>query len=164
MGIEFLPSLSLILYLPLILNLTEYAKESTMNRTVSIFVLATLMSTFCLIAQPTKAFSQTSITELGLQTLLDISIDITITFDDNSTAVTTLPANDDALITAPIGKEITKLTAGTKTVDIPMTPSPQTGWNIPNTPPGQTVTAYFEQTSDRWVQAPGYTYSISFSY
>ena len=125
-------------------------------------------SAFLLMGLPADLYSQTPITELGLQNLLDISIDITITFDDNSTFVVTIPANDDALIAAPTGKEITELTAGTKTVDLPMDPTTQTGWNIPGTPPGQDVTATARvRTMDHWwfgEAANTPIISVSFSY
>ena len=135
-----------------------------MNHSTSKIAALTFGSIFCLTIVLTPAHGQAAITDLGLQNLLDFSFDVTITFDDNSTATITLQAEDETSITAPSGKEITKLTAGTKTVGLPMSPSTQTGWNIPGTPQGQTVTAFFEQKSDVWAQHTGYSHRVSFSY
>ena len=139
-----------------------FLKEIIMDRPTMKIALLTCVSLLCFTLLPTQMFSQ-NITELELQNLTDISFDVTITYDDNSTETIALNAEDETLVTAPTGKSMLTLTAGTKTVALPMTPSPQTGWNIPGTPLEQTVSAFSRTDNVGWRDLYT-TPSISFTY
>ena len=112
-----------------------------MNSFTSRFFLLAALGALFLSIPSAQAFSQSGTPKLGLQSLLDFSFDVVLTFDDNSTQTVTLQPSDETVIDAPAGKTITSITAGTKTESLPLNPSPQTGWNIPNTPSGATVYA-----------------------
>ena len=112
-----------------------------MKNPIGKLTLALCACAFCLTVLPSSGYSQTTITELGLQNLLDVTLDVTITYDDNSTETVSLNSTSDVIVIAPAGKSMSKVKAGTKTVSLPMDPSPQTGWSIPGTLPGAIVVA-----------------------
>lgn len=68
---------------------------------------------------------------------------VVLTYDDNSTQAITLEPESEIVVTAPSSRYITHMKAGIKTVEIPMDPSTQTGWDIPDTPLGTTVYANY---------------------
>ena len=136
-SIHLLHLLSLVPFEALTGDDTHYTllfHREAMNKSVLNLTKLLYVSLLCLVLFPTTVFSQTAITELELRNQADFSFDVTITYDDNSTETIALNAEDETLVTAPSGKSMLTLTAGTKTVALPMTPSPQTGWNIPGTP------------------------------
>ena len=130
--------------------------------------LLSIIGILSLAVFPIQSFSQISVTKLDIENLLDVAIDITITYDDNTTMDVSLAANDQTTITAPSGKSIRTLTAGTKTVALLINPVAQTGWNILNTAPSETVTATFfdNGNGDAWgAQTPiTASPSVVFSY
>lgn len=123
----------------LIFTITSYLEAVMKQRFVkpAFPICATLA-----IALPTMLFSQTPvITELGIQNLLFVPIDVTVKFNDNTTETKTISDHDEEFFAAPAGKHIIQMIAGGKTVSIPLDPTTQTGWNFPNSCCAETIKA-----------------------
>jgi hypothetical protein len=72
------------------------------------------------------------VTELSVDNETGVAFSATVAFSDGTTTSLSVgAANASYIATAPAGTTITGFTAGSKTVAIPMAPSPQAGWNIP---------------------------------
>ena len=128
------------------------------------FTAIVFVSTTCLTVLPSRASSQTTIVELGVENNLDVDFDVVLTYSDNVDESVTVIAGSEVVFTAPSGKSILAIKVGGKTVDLPMIPSIQDGWNIPNTLPGGIVVASSYKRFDGIFIDPEQGIMMSFSY
>lgn len=134
---------------------SPFTFDSLMKHSMLTPAFAACIGLLYLLCLPTVSKGQCdTITGFTVKSLINITFDATITFSDNSTDTKAVAPSSEVLFVAPSGKTITKLTVGTKTVNLPMHPSPQSGWSF-STPPGGTVYGL-------WHDYPAYSWSYPY--